>query len=72
MVPFCNKIGELLNIVQSKTEGLTDGNHHARLKRLKNGHISIQVEPFQCDVFTSQEIALKLFMPKGQDLPSLA
>jgi hypothetical protein len=54
MVPFCNRIGELLNIVQW----------------LKNGHTSIQVEPFQCDVFTSQEIAPKLLMPKGQDVTS--
>lgn len=42
------------------------------LKRLKNGHTSLQVEPFQCDVFTSQEIAPKLFMPKGQDVSSSA
>lgn len=35
MVPFCNRIGELPNIVQSKAKGLIDGNHHARIKKVE-------------------------------------
>jgi len=35
MVPFCNRIGELPNIVQSKTKRLIDGNHQARIKNVE-------------------------------------